>query len=109
MVNEYIRLALVIGVCAVCTMLTRAIPFLIFRDSDKVPKTVQYLGKVLPPAVIATLVIFALRNTDFLTGSHGLAEIIGVLTAGVLHWFLKNSLISIGVATVLYMVLLHVI
>ena len=107
--NEYVRLALVIAVCAVCTMLTRAIPFLVFRDANKVPKTVLYLGKVLPPAVIATLVIFALRNTDFFTGSHGLPEIIGVLVAGVLHWFFRNSFVSIGVATVLYMVLLHIL
>ena len=107
--NEYVRLVLVISVCAVCTMLTRAIPFLVFRDADKVPKTVLYLGKVLPPAVIATLVIFALRNTDFLTGSHGLPEIIGVLTAGVLHWIFRNSFVSIGISTVLYMVLLHIL
>ena len=107
--NEYVRLILVIGVCAVCTMLTRAIPFLVFRDANKVPKTVLYLGKVLPPAVIATLVIFALRNTDFLTGSHGLPEIIGVLAAGILHWIFRNSFVSIGLSTVLYMVLLHIL
>lgn len=106
--NEYLRLILVIAVCAVCTMLTRAIPFLIFRDEKKVPKTVFYLGKVLPPAVIASLVIFALRNTDFLGGSHGVPEIVGVATAGVLHGLFGNSFVSIGVSTVLYMVLLHI-
>lgn len=102
-----INLILIITVCALCTMLTRALPFLIFRDEQKVPKIVLYLGKVLPPAVIATLVIFALRNTNILTGSHGIPELIGVLTAGVLHWIWRNSFISIGVATVLYMVLLR--
>ena len=50
---DQIRLILVIAVCALCTMLTRALPFLVFRDPDKVPKIVLYLGKVLPPAVIA--------------------------------------------------------
>ena len=103
-----INLILIITVCALCTMLTRALPFLIFRDEQKVPKIVLYLGKVLPPAVIATLVIFALRNTNILTGSHGIPELIGVLTAGVLHWIWRNSFISIGVATVLYMVLIRV-
>lgn len=107
--NEYIRLVLVIAVCAVCTMLTRAVPFLIFRDENKVPKTVFYLGKVLPPAVIASLVIFALRNTDFFAGSHGIPEIVGVAVAGALHWIFGNSFVSIGVSTVLYMVLLHVV
>ena len=102
------RLILIIAVCAVCTMLTRAIPFLVFRDADKVPKMVLYLGKVLPPAVIATLVIFALRNTEVLSGSHGIPELLGVLCAGVLHWIWRNSFISIGVATVLYMVLIRI-
>lgn len=102
------RLILIIAVCAVCTMLTRAIPFLVFRDAEKVPKIVLYLGKVLPPAVIATLVIYALRNTEVLTGAHGIPELIGVLTAGVLHWVWRNSFISIGTATVLYMVLLRI-
>lgn len=102
------KLILIIAVCAVCTMLTRAIPFLVFRDAEKVPKIILYLGKVLPPAVIATLVIYALRNTQVLTGTHGIPELIGVLCAGVLHWIWRNSFISIGAATVLYMVLLRV-
>lgn len=103
------KLILIIAVCAVCTMLTRAIPFLVFRDAEKVPKIVLYLGKVLPPAVIATLVIYALRNTQVLTGTHGIPELIGVLCASVLHWVFRNSFISIGAATVLYMVLLRVV
>ncbi|MBE6681834.1 MAG: branched-chain amino acid transporter AzlD [Ruminococcaceae bacterium] len=102
------KLILIIAVCAVCTMLTRAIPFLVFRDAEKVPKIILYLGKVLPPAVIATLVIYALRNTDVLAGTHGIPELIGVLCAGVLHWIWRNSFISIGVATVLYMILLRI-
>ncbi len=102
------KLILIIAVCAVCTMLTRAIPFLVFRDANKVPKIVLYLGKVLPPAVIATLVIYALRNTEVLTGAHGIPELIGVLCAGVLHWIWRNSFISIGAATVLYMVLIRI-
>ena len=102
------KLILIIAVCAVCTMLTRAIPFLVFRDAEKVPKIILYLGKVLPPAVIATLVIYALRNTDVLAGTHGIPELIGVLCAGVLHWIWRNSFISIGAATVLYMVLIRI-
>lgn len=102
------RLILIIAVCAVCTMFTRAIPFLVFRDAEKVPKIILYLGKVLPPAVIATLVIYALRNTEILTGAHGIPELMGVLVAGVLHWFIKNSFISIGAATILYMVLIRI-
>ena len=102
------NLILIIAVCALCTMLTRAIPFLVFRDAKKVPKIVLYLGKVLPPAVIATLVIYALRNTEVMTGAHGIPELIGVLCAGILHWIWRNSFISIGAATVMYMVLIRI-
>ena len=102
------KLILIIAVCAVSTMFTRAIPFLVFRDAEKVPKIILYLGKVLPPAVIATLVIYALRNTEVLAGSHGIPELIGVLCAGILHWVWRNSFISIGVTTVLYMVLIRI-
>jgi len=105
--NEYVRLILVIAVCAVCTMLTRAIPFLVFRDAGKVPKIVLYLGKVLPPAVIATLVIFALRNVDVISSPHGIPEFIGVAVAAILHFSFRNTFLSIGVSTVLYMLLLH--
>ena len=103
------RLLLIIAVCALSTMFTRAIPFLVFRDANKVPKIILYLGKVLPPAVIATLVIYALRNTEVVTGAHGIPELIGVLCAGALHWFFKNSFVSIGIATILYMVLIRII
>ncbi len=107
--NEYVRLVLVIAVCAVCTMLTRALPFIIFGGNRPVPKIVTYLGKVLPPTIIATLVIFCLRNVDFASGNHGICEILGILTAGVLHYFFRNSFVSIGVATVAYMVLIRVL
>ena len=54
----------VIAVCALCTLFERAFPFLLFRGK-RVPEPVEYLGKVLPMAIIATLVVYCLRETDF--------------------------------------------
>ena len=85
------KLILIIVVCALGTMFTRAIPFLVFRDAEKVPKIILYLGKVLPPAVIATLVVYALRNTEVFGGNYGIPELIGVLCAAIPHWIWKNS------------------
>jgi len=48
--------AIAIAIVALVTWLTRALPFLIFRKRE-LPKTVRYLGKVLPPAIMVTLVI----------------------------------------------------
>ena len=45
----------VIAVCAVCTLFERALPFLLFRGKE-VPKPVNDLGKMLPLAIMTTLV-----------------------------------------------------
>ena len=43
------------------TMVTRFLPFLIFPEGKEPPEFIQYLGKVLPYAVIGLLVIYCLR------------------------------------------------
>ena len=47
----------IIAVCVVCTFLERALPFLLFGGRE-VPKIVKYLGRILPMAVMATLVVY---------------------------------------------------
>lgn len=51
-----------VGAGVAATMLTRFIPFLIFRPGRPTPKMVQYLGKALPASVFAMLVVYCLRN-----------------------------------------------
>ena len=46
-----------IAVMAVITFLTRALPFLLFDRGSAPPKIILYLGRVLPPAVIALSLI----------------------------------------------------
>ena len=55
---------IIIFVCAACTQLERALPFLIFKGRQ-VPKVIRYLGEILPMAVMATLVIYCLRGVTF--------------------------------------------
>ena len=51
-------------ICGACTFAERALPFLIF-GSRRVPDIIKYLGRVLPLAVMATLVIYCLRGISF--------------------------------------------
>ena len=44
------------------TMVTRFLPFLIFPEGKEPPEFIQYLGKVLPYAVIGLLVIYCLKD-----------------------------------------------
>lgn len=97
----------IILVIAVVTLFTRFGSFLAFGRSGRVPKIVSYLGVVMPAAVIAMLILYCLRGTAFSAWPFGLPEIIACVATALLHWFGKNSLISIGGGTVLYMVLIQ--
>ena len=116
-----------IAVMAVVTFLTRALPFLLFDRKGSPPKLVLYLGRVLPPAVIAMLIVYCLRGVDFgatvslLTGggwdSRALLlaaaswapQLIAALAVVLLHLWKRNNLLSIFGGTILYMVLVQAV
>ncbi|KAA8820661.1 branched-chain amino acid permease [Bifidobacterium rousetti] len=91
------------------TMLTRFVPFLVFPESKRPPRVIEYFGKVLPYAMTGLLVVYALRNTPILTGDHGLPELIACLVIVVLHLWRRNMLISIAGGTVVYMLLVQLV
>ncbi len=100
---------IIIVLVAVTTFATRVIPFILFPSGKKVPKTVEQLGKVLPPAVIGMLVIYCLKSVSPLTYPFGLPELIAGLLVVILHVLKRNNLLSIGVGTVVYMVLVQTV
>lgn len=100
---------LIILLVALTTFATRVAPFVVFPKGKEIPKTIQYLGKVLTPAIIGMLVVYCLRNTTILSAPHGIPELIAVVVVAVLHVWKRNNLLSIGVGTVLYMVLIQTV
>lgn len=96
-----------IGLCVAGTMLTRFLPFLLFKEDRKTPEFVQYIGKFLPSAVFGMLVVYCLKDVDVLEGSHGLPEMIAILVTGGLHIWKRQMLLSIAGGTVCYMLLVH--
>lgn len=99
----------IIAVVAVCTYLTRAAAFLLFGGKKQVPDAVRYLGRVLPPAIIAILVVYCLKGIEPLAYPHGAPELIAVAAVAVLHVWKRNNLLSIGLGTVFYMFLVQVV
>ena len=91
------------------TFLTRLLPFLLFGRGGQPPRVVVYLGSVLPPAVIAMLIIYCLRNIDLFAGNHGLPELLCVAVVAILHLWKGNNLLSIFGGTILYMVLVQAV
>lgn len=91
------------------TMVTRFLPFLLFPDSRPVPKIVTYLGRTLPAAMMGLLVVYCLRNVSIVEPPHGLPKLISIAVLAALHLWKRNVLLSIGVGTALYMVLVQVV
>ncbi|MCI8552906.1 MAG: branched-chain amino acid transporter AzlD [Lawsonibacter sp.] len=96
-----------IAVMAGVTFLTRALPFLLFDRGDHPPRLVLYLGRVLPPAIIAMLIVYCLKGVTFTTLGGWVPPLAASLAAVLLHLWKGNDLISIFGATVLYMILVQ--
>lgn len=97
---------LTIVMVVIGTMLTRFLPFIIFPENKTPPELVTYLGKVLPYAVIGLLVVYSLKDA-VLSERHALPELIALLVVVGIHKWKKNTLLSIGTGTVLYMLLVQ--
>ena len=95
------------GIIALVTWLLRSIPFILFPENKKTPKYIQYLSKVLPNTIIAMLVIYCLKDINFLVYPNGLPEIISIIAIAALHIWKRNSLLSIGGGTLVYMLLVQ--
>lgn len=107
MMISFSRSVIIIALVAVTTFATRAVPFVLFPAGRKIPKTVEYLGKVLPPAVIGMLVVYCFKSVSPLSFPFGLPELIASAVVVILHIWKRNNLLSIGAGTVLYMVLVQ--
>lgn len=98
-----------IALCVLATVLTRAVPFIVFSEKRETPGFIKYIGKYLPSAVFGMLVVYSLKNVDLFTGSHGLPELISVLITIGLHLWKRQMLISIAGGTLSYMLLINFI
>lgn len=99
-----------IVIMSLVTFLTRAVPFVLFSGKNKKPNdTILYLGKVLPPAMMAMLLVYCLKDTSVVTYPYGIPEISCVLLAIVLHAWKRNNFISIFGSTIVYMIMVQYI
>ena len=96
-----------IAVMAGVTFLTRALPFLLFDRGERPPRVVLYLGRVLPPAIIAMLIVYCVRGVTFSAPAGWVPTLLAGLAAVLLHLWKGNDMLSIFGATILYMVLVQ--
>ena len=100
---------LLIAAGVLVTMATRFLPFLIFGEKRKTPPIIEYLGTVLPCAIMGMLVVYCLKDVSFVKNPFGIPEQIACAVVAALHVWKRNSLLSIGGGTVCYMLLVQLI
>lgn len=96
-------------VMALVTALLRFLPFLVFRNGDKRPAVITYLGTVLPYGVMGMLVVYCLKNVSLLAAPYGLPEFLAVAAVVGLHIWKRNTLLSIFGGTAFYMTLVQLL
>ena len=101
--------AALIAVMALVTIALRFLPFLIFHEDGKTPPIINYLGKVLPYAIMGMLVVYCLKNVSFLSAPHALPELLSCAVVVLLHLWKRNTLLSIGGGTLCYMLLVQLV
>lgn len=109
MSDPTIQRILIILALVAATLLTRFLPFILFPAGKATPKYIQYLGKTLPYTTIGLLVVYCLKDVNMKAAPYGAAELIAILGIVILHYWKRNSLLSIGVGTALYMLLVQVV
>lgn len=94
---------------SLCTILVRALPFAVFGRRGGPGRGVLYLGRVLPAAVMAILVVYCLRSTRFASAADFLPQLAAVAAVVALHLWRRNTLLSIAGGTAVYMLLLRLL
>ena len=89
------------------TMVTRFLPFIIFPANKKTPPAITFLGQMLPAAVMGLLVIYCFKDVSFVSGTHGIPELLATAVTVLLQIFVRNMLLTIAGGTIFYMYLVQ--
>mgnify|MGYP001780035973 CR=1 FL=1 len=95
------REAHAVAVSALITFGLRALPFLAVSGSRKMPASLERLGRALPSAIMAVLIIYCMK--DLPTGGISAAVPVVFITYKWKH----QTLVSILLGTISYMMLLR--
>jgi branched-subunit amino acid transport protein AzlD len=105
--RQYILIAVIIS--ALCTFSLRLLPFLAMSQKSRQSDNLSFLGRILPPAIMAVLIVYCLKDIPTDIYAIGIPKIVGVLTTGISYLWKHNTFVSIILGTVIYMVFIQFI
>lgn len=106
---DYRHALIIILVMGFMTLATRILPVLIFGRGEKVPDYIMYLGRVVPYTAMGLLIVYCLRDVPVLEAPHALPEAASLAVVVLTYLWKRNSILSVVIGTVLYMVLVQMV
>lgn len=106
---DYRHAMLIILMMGLVTLGTRILPVLIFGRSEKVPDFILYLGRVVPYTAMGLLIVYCLKDVSVFSGTHALPEAIALTAVAGSYLWRRNTILSVVVGTVVYMVLVQAV
>jgi len=97
----------IVLICAGVTLMLRAMPFFFFGGKGGVPKLIAALGRTLPAAIMAALVVYCLKSVPYGTLADGARQLAAAAVVVALHVWRRSTLLSIAGGTAAYMLLIR--
>ena len=97
-------------ICSSLTIILLRFASKLFAKKDgKTPPIIEFLGKVLPFAMMPILIIYCIKDTDWLTISSVIPTLSGIIVTAALHLWKKNTILSLIAGLFVYMLLLRIL
>jgi branched-subunit amino acid transport protein AzlD len=96
----------IIAVIAFATFATRALPFICFCSKEP-PAILATIEKNLPPMILMLLVIYCLKDVEWLSAPYGIPELLTIAVVSALHLWKRSPMLSIFTGTIIYMTLVQ--
>jgi len=107
--NTILYSIIIILIIAVLVFAARLFPFVLFGRGNEVPGIIRYLGNTLPPTVMILLILYCIKNVDFLEFPYGIPHLGAILVTILLYKFTKINLVAIVCGTAVFMILIRVL
>lgn len=103
------RILITIAAAAVITFTLRVLPFFAFGGERSMPGWLEKLGRILPSAIMAVLIVYCLKGAAADLTGVGVPQFIAVAIVAVSHKLRHSTLLSIVLGTGAYMALLQIL
>ena len=104
-----VQLLITVAIVAAGTAGLRCAPFLLFPQGKQAPRFITWLGRLLPRAAMAMLLVYCLKDVSFQAAAGWLPAFAGVVATVCLHVWKRQMMLSIAGGTAVYMLLIRII